>query len=84
MLDLFVQDLIAEKANVAFSEQQFVRFMRFVVGLWNLKSTPSGMVFEPSKASLVQGMLNDRESTPLIKIGKVAFKSMYCSQLQNK
>ena len=33
MFDLFVQDLIAEKANVAFSEQQFARFVRFVVVL---------------------------------------------------
>ena len=74
MFDQFLQDLIAEHAKVAFSEQQFTRFMRLVVGLWNSKSTPSGVMFEPSKASLVQGVLNDRGSTPPIKIGKVIFQ----------
>ena len=52
----FVQDLIAEKANVSFSEHQFARFMRLVVGLWSSKPTPSSVVFEPLKASLAQGM----------------------------
>ena len=74
MFDQFVQDLITEKANVAFSsEQQFVCFVRFVVGLWSSNPTPSGVVFEPSKASLIQGMLNEKEITPQIQIGERSF-----------
>ena len=53
---------MTEKTNVAFSEQQFARFMRLVVGLWSSKQT--GVEFEPSKASLVLGMLNDRVIFP--------------------
>ena len=58
MFEKCVSDLITQKANVAFSEQQFARFVRFVVGLWISKPTPSGVVFERLKASLAQGMLD--------------------------
>ena len=64
MFEKFVSDLIAQKANVTFSEQQFARFVRFVVGLWISKPTPSGVVFERLKASLAQGMLNDQKRLP--------------------
>ena len=37
-----------------FIYEQFTRFMRFVVGLWSSKPTPSGVVFEPSKAITLQ------------------------------
>ena len=33
MFDQFVQDLIADKANVTFSEQLFARFVIFVVDM---------------------------------------------------
>ena len=73
MFDQFVQDLITEKPNVAFSKQQFARFVRFVFGLWNSKPTPSGVVFEPLKAPLVQGMLNEKEITLQIQIRERSF-----------
>ena len=56
MFETFVQDLVGQKAHVSFSEHQFARFIRLVVGLWSSKPTPSGVIFEPLKASLAQGM----------------------------
>ena len=61
---------------IAFSEQQFARFVRFVVGLWISKPTRTGVVFEHLlSVSLVQGMLNEQKRIPLIEIEKVSYES---------
>ena len=61
---------------IAFSEQQFARFVRFVVGLWISKPTRTGVVFEPLKVSLAQGMLNEQKRSPLIEIENVSYERM--------
>ena len=45
MLELFVKELIEQKkARATFTEQQFYRFTKFVVGLWTSESDPTGLV----------------------------------------
>ena len=44
MLELFVKELIEQKAKATFTEQQFSRFTKFVVGLWTSESDSTGLV----------------------------------------
>ena len=67
MIEQFVQDLIAKNDNVAFSEQQFARFMRLVIGLWNSELTPSGV---RALESVSRPRLINRTSYKSFKVAK--------------
>ena len=57
MLELFVKELLKQqKAEATFTEQQFSRFTKLVVGLWTSESDPTGLV-GLNKASIATGKL---------------------------